>query len=42
MYSRKNIISVALMFILVLLAASLATAYEGDGIVEQGENKADE
>jgi len=42
MHSRKNTIFVALIFLLVLLAASLATAYKGDGIVEQGETDADE
>jgi len=42
MHSRKNTIFIALIFLLVLLAASLATAYKGDGIVEPGENQADE
>jgi hypothetical protein len=41
-HSRKNNIFIALIFLLVLFAAPLATAYEGDGVLEAGENKADE
>lgn len=42
MHSRKNTIYISLIFLLVLLAASPATAYKGDGIVEPGETEADE
>ena len=42
MHSRKSTIFVALIFLLFLLAASPASAYKGDGIVEPGENEADE
>jgi len=41
-HSRKNTIYISLIFLLVLLAASPATAYKGDGIVEPGETEADE
>ena len=41
MYSRKGIVFI-LIFPLVLFVVSLATAYEGDGVLEAGENKADE
>ena len=42
MCSRKGFVIFALIFLLVLFAASLSTAYEGDGVLEAGENKADE
>ena len=41
MCSRKGFVF-TLIFPLVLFAVSLATAYEGDGVLEAGENKADE
>ena len=42
MHSRKGIVFFTLIFPLVLFAVSFATAYEGDGVLEAGENKADE
>ena len=42
MHSRKGIVFFTLIFPLVLFAVSLATAYEGDGVFEAGENNADE
>jgi hypothetical protein len=42
MCSRKGFVIFSLIFLLVLFAASLTAAYEGDGVLEAGENKADE
>ena len=41
MHSRKGVVF-TLIFLLVFFAVSLVTAYEGDGVLEAGENKADE
>jgi len=42
MYSRKRILSVLASSLIILIAASLTLASEGDGIIEPGENENEE